>query len=502
MLDHPMVSARAVCCGNQLALQILEQPYPNESDSLGIILEEVREDDWLFLKAQTQGWPLHWFWLEVDNDALFIESSPHSTVPVYLTAVQEQIRVDWDPRQLLSTIRPVLNWDAAAYFLTTFEQPYANETLLADLYHLASGYRANIALKQTNEQWGFTRPASVAPAYPRTLRLEANPLNTFESLLCSVSSRISGALPHVAAGLSGGLDSALVCAALTMEGYSVDSYGILVPGAGRVTQSERRDEIIAHFNLNDNVDPIALGYTPWEGDGFVLPWEELYYEPFERLYTRAAATGHKLFCTGLGGNDLLAPYWSELTDKGEHERSIFSGKQPTLPVLLSARVRDGHEERTRRLNGDLPRAFVQRGVLDSMAGMAAQTLRHGLWPAHPLVAPEVVRYAHSLPLAWRENRRLMRELLGYWGGSRKVTHPEHSESFEEMCAFAMRNCASFSRLLRAPHLADAGLVEPSQIEKAFDTWRHSHEPSSAALPLVAIAALEKMLTAIEISRSS
>ena len=166
------------------------------------------------------------------------------------------------------------------------------------------------------------------------------------------------------------------------------------------------------------------------------------------------------------------------------------------PSLLTERVRRAHVERTAALN-DLPRAFAQRSVMDSAAGMAAQALRHGLWPIHPLITPEVVRYCHALPAEWRRERALMRELLAGWGLPRSVTHPEKTESFEGMCASAMRRCPELARLLRAPRLADLGLVEPGRVETAFREWSSRQAPSSDALPLVAVATLEATLEALE-----
>ena len=226
-----------------------------------------------------------------------------------------------------------------------------------------------------------------------------------------------------------------------------------------------------------------------------LPWDELYYAPFERLYERAAAAGHQVFLTGLGGNDLLAPYWDELPECGQRERAELEGRVE-LPELLTPRVRAAHFERTAALN-DLPRAFVQRSVLDSAAGMAAQTLRRGLWPIDPLITPEVVRYCHALPAELRRDCALMREVLERWGLPSSVSHPGSTELIEGMCSGAMRRCPEFARLLRAPRLADLGLVEPGRVDRAFREWSARRLPSSAALPLVAIATLEATLDALE-----
>ena len=121
---------------------------------LGLV-QSRGERDWTFLRAQTRDWPLHWFWLEMDGLSLTIESSRHRTVPLYLTATDGCARAEWDPRRLLPFVRPKLDWDAAAYFLATFEQPYSSSTLLADLFHLPAGYLARIRPDQPGEAWRF-----------------------------------------------------------------------------------------------------------------------------------------------------------------------------------------------------------------------------------------------------------------------------------------------------------------------------------------------------------
>src|SRR3954451_10123647 len=85
----------------------------------------------------------------------------------------------------------------------------------------------------------------------------------------------------------------------------------------------------------------------------------------------------------------------------------------SLPPFLTARVRNGQEERAAELLAGPP-AFVQRSAMEAAAGVAAQHLRHDLWPVHLLIAPEVVRYCHARPREWRERRRLLRDLLRRW----------------------------------------------------------------------------------------
>jgi asparagine synthase (glutamine-hydrolysing) len=497
VLDHRAIIANAFCDGAKLGLQVLEQPYSQWRKHAVVTLTSTsNKSDWEQLHTQTKSWPLHWFWVESDGHSLVIESSQHPTVPLYLTATGTHIRANWDPRRMLATLRAKLNWEVAAWYLSTFEQPYASNTVLSDLHHLAAGYVARVSLEACRDDWHFTPPPSTPADYPRALTLKADPPATFELLLNAVTERILGTAPYVAAGLSGGLDSSLVCGLLSRSGREVGSYGLLVHGKERDEQILRRNDVVGRFALHDNPIPIGEEYSPWSDDGARLPWEELYYSPFETLYHHAHQSGYQYFCSGLGGNDLLTAYWNEMADAGEAERRMLAGER-SIPDFLTTAVRRGHAERAAALNESLPRAYVQRGVLDSASGMAAQCLRHGLWPVHPLIAPEVVRYAHALPSEWREERRLMRELLVRWRLSPRVTHPQSTESFEQTCANAMLRCPNFQRLLRAERLADAGLVEPGKIGSAFHQWRAARLPSSEALPLVAIAFLEHMLMSVD-----
>lgn len=498
VLDHPMVEAHAVVHDGKLGLAILERPHPGEPAPPDAGLAHVDGATWAMAREQARDWPLHWFWLEADGRGLTLESSPLPTVPVFLTSVGGAARAHWDPLQLLPFLRPRLNQEAAAYYLCSFDQPYSNETLLEDLHHLAGGYQAR--WKASGGGWQWVRPPSHEVPHPRALSLQADPVRTFEGLLAAATEQRVGALHRVASGLSGGLDSTLVSGALARQGHEVHTFGILVPDGEEAGQPRRRDSAVHHFGLVDQVHRIAPDYSPWaraEREP-MLPWDELYTAPFEDLYARAAAAGHQVFFTGLGGDDLLQPYWDELPDRGLAERTALEG-EPEPPDFLTARVREGRVERAQARNA-LPRAFVQRSVLDSTAGLAAQALRHGLWPIHPLVTPEVVRYCHALPTEHRQRRTLMRETLRRWGLPALVSHPESTESFEATCARAMRRCPSFSRLLRAPRLADLGLVEPARVERAFQRWVSQGRPSSEGVHFVAIATLEATLEALESSR--
>jgi asparagine synthase (glutamine-hydrolysing) len=499
VLDHPMVLVHAVIHGGKLGLALLEQPHPGipHSTSPAVVMS-AGEAIWAELRERTRRWPLHWFWIEADGQSLTIESSRLPTVPVFLCSEGRTARAHWDPLCLYPFLRPRLDWDAAAYYLATLEQPFSGSTLIEGLNQIAGGYQAH--WRAGGFGWRLIPPASRFPSYPHSLSPKADPVHTFETIVVAATERLAGPLRRVAAGLSGGLDSTLVCGALARQGHGVDSFGILVPDEGREGQVLRRALAVQRFGLVDRVHRIGPGYSPWSRGRTrfdrTVPWEELYYEPFDELYAKAAAAGHRIFCTGLGGDDLLQPYWDELPDQGRAERAALAG-HGELPDFLTRRVREEHVGRTAAMN-DLPRAFVQRSVMDSAAGMAAQALRHGLWPVHPLIAPEVVQYCHALPAEMRRERRLVRDLLDRWGVSRLLSRPPRTtESFEATCTTAMRRCPTFSRLMRAPRLGDLGLVDPLRVQRAFRDWSLRGSSSVQPLHFVAIATLEATLESLD-----
>jgi asparagine synthase (glutamine-hydrolysing) len=504
ILDHHVVRSKALTHGGRLGISVIQQPWPRQrvpprpSQQANSPVAASDHASWETLKRQTKSWPLHWFWIEVDQDEVFIQSSPQPTVPVFLTEHQQHLWAHWDPLQLYPLLSPSLNWDNAAHYLCSFEQPLSHTTLIKGLFQLVAGYSARCAAE--HKDWLFSPPPSTPLSWPRTLTAEADPMETFASLLKACSRQLAGDQPRVAAGLSGGLDSSLVCASLVSSDIEVDSFGLVVPDTEGDGQRQRRTQVARHLGLQDHACSFAEDYSPWAQFATahhrpLVPWEELYFQPFEALYRIAAERGHSLFFSGLGGDDLLELYWDEEPDKGLAERQALMC-MPRPPLFLTARVSGDRVARAERIN-ELPRAFVQRSVLDAATGMAAQSLRHGLWPAHPLITPEIVTYCHALPKAFRAQRRLMRELLARWGFSAAVSHPQTTESFEFVCRRAMRNCPGFARLLQAERLADLDFVEPNLVKKAFRKWKQCGQSSSDGLHFVAIAMLEATLASLE-----
>jgi asparagine synthase (glutamine-hydrolysing) len=500
-LAHPMVSAQGFVdtSGDRVGFAVYERPATIATMHVEP-LAEVGPKGLPIAKAALSKWPLHWFWIEFGSESLTIEASALPALPVFLVATGRAALASWDPLDLYSALPGDLDRDAAAHFLISFDQPYGPRTVVSGLTRLCAGYRAQWRVQ---EGWTHTPPQAERPGHPRILRPEADPVGRFTTMVETTIARLAPAGGSaLAAEFSGGLDSTMVAAAASGLGHQVATFGLIMPGTAGEEQRERRDTSIKLFGWQDHTvqtarRPIWSSPDGRFGQERTVPWEELYYDPFEQLHRQAAADGHSILLSGLGGDELLCPYWNEKPD-AEAELEVLRGKR-TLPCFIDREIAEKAEALSDEFNAS-PIAFAQRSVMASAANSAAQRLRHGLFPVHPLITPEVVRYCHALPAEWRRERRLMRQALANLGVPQSVTHPASTEDFAELCEMQMRSCPVFRDLLHARSLAGRGLVEPSAVRAAFARWCDGKTPPEWDLHFIAIVILEATLNTLRASR--
>ena len=489
-----MVAAEAVADdrGN-IGLAVLERPHRGDSVPSSIALQRGNEAELASLATRTRSWPLHWFWIECGPEEIRIASSRLPTVPVYLVRETECARVDWDPARLYPYLSDALDAEAAAHYLCSFEQPYGPRTLLRDLIRLPAGYNATF---RKARGWELTSPRSEPPSYPRDLKDGAEPTLTLRRMLDATLARsICNERHPLAVSFSGGLDSTLVAGVARKRGHPVSSFGLIMPGAEGQAQRARRASSIERLGLLDMAQPAeprSLWNRGGHGRAAVVPWEELYHDPFDQLYAQMQARNLDVVLSGLGGDDLVMDYWSE-RDDAEAEIGRLS-RPPAPPPFI--RVDAGESQpRAARLHAE-PRAFAQRSVLAAASNAAAQCLRHGLWPLHLLIAPEVVRYCHALPHTWRGRRRLIRDTLSELGLPREVTHPAQNESFDRWCEAAMRESELFRELVGGAPASELGLLDAELTRRSFADWCEGRAPQHWDLYFIAVVRIEETLHSV------
>ena len=78
ILDHPLVSSKALSCDDRLGISIIQQPGRPQAlrqcrpAPAGGPVPTTDPLSWETLKQQTAQWPLHWFWIEVEHDKVLI----------------------------------------------------------------------------------------------------------------------------------------------------------------------------------------------------------------------------------------------------------------------------------------------------------------------------------------------------------------------------------------------------------------------------------------------
>ncbi|GAA3218684.1 asparagine synthase-related protein [Actinocorallia longicatena] len=469
---------------------------------------EVSPAQWEKILAGVTSWPLQYVCLTVepgsavdDPPRVTIRSGAWGTAPVFAVASGDGLHGHWDPVLLY----PLLDRDTpleetlAAHFLATFETPYARRTMLRGLHMITE---RSVARWPTEDgTLAVHYPVDAEPYGEREVRPDADVL---DGLWRCLTSSVRRWLPDDAASiagceLSGGLDSALVTAAVAeVTGTGPRTYGLALAGVPGARQHARRAELVRRFGGADTTVPFAA-HRPLAPDGPetfgrgaagpMTPWEECYAEASEAMLDRAVQDGIQMIFTGLGGDELSHP----------RRRAGRAGERPTtlapeqLPAFLTPAARDAALAAPKTID-TAPSSIPRGSAIETTALSSAQYLRRGIWPVHPLCTPELVRLCAWLPTPWRTDRLFERHLLTRRGISPLVAFPPDTDDFEPVLIESLRHTARhrLETLFTTPLLADHGLVDPIRLQASYRAWR-SGEPPDDPTPFYAAATLELTL---------
>jgi asparagine synthase (glutamine-hydrolysing) len=499
---HRALETIALDCGTAAAFIMRERigGASNESAEVQTVQRSVRPEIYDSLIEEARQWRLHFAIIQIDRRAacVRIEASAWPVAPIYLTDCRGDLVGSWDPLDLYPFVAAAgLDLARAVWFLATLDTSYCHDTLLAGMKCLTAG---------TSARWQggkgdlvLSYPDVADAPYPRSLRHDADVLATFRNILDSATRRYFGNhCLSIAAQLSGGLDSAIAAASARRHATSVRTYGISVPGATSSLQTLRRAELVERYQFSDTViDAVETPVLAKEGvrvrEHRIVPWEEIYYEAFDRL-NALTARRDDIVLTGFGGNELLPLYWEEHGDAAE-ERWLAA---MDLPDALSGRAKQMVRDMRRSL-AVAPRSYLQHSTQDAIAGSSAHFMRHGLWPYHLFATPELVKFCHSLPREWRSSRRLMREMFAADGCSRQITQVGTTEDFTELFSISLRELSrmQFERALRAERLVALKLVDGEALRSSYRAFCEGRLHEDRADHLYAAAILELTLETLE-----
>lgn len=506
VFQHRAIESFAFACENASAYIVRERigGASHHDAPLQRHIQAATPESFDALVAEARRWPLHHLIVEIDQRTapqLRVRTSDWPIAPLFLADTGAGLIGSWDPADLYPFVQASgLDFALASLFLATFDCPYSQATLLAGMKCLTAGTLASWQGPQSSLMLTYPQPADIT--YPRPLRLDADVLATFGSILDAAVRRWLGQrCSSVAAHLSGGLDSAIVAAFARRHAATVRTYGLNLPGTAARSQRERRAELIQRYGhidtaINAIEVPVLAEPSARLRKFRIVPWEEIYYEAFDRLHSLATAAGDDIILTGVGGDEILPLYWDECAQKGR------SRQPPNLefPDFLSERAVQAVRDIQRSLDR-APRSYLQRSTQEAIAASSAHFMRHGLWAHHPFATPELVRFCGSLPKEWRVERRLAREFLAAERCSRHVTHPAETEDFGDLFDRSLRDLSRprFEQALEAKRLHGLEFVDPGKLRNAYRAYLDGKMPEDHGVYLYAAAILELTLEALELS---
>jgi asparagine synthase (glutamine-hydrolysing) len=466
--------------------------YPQSGESIEVLSAEAFHEEC----ENAAEWPLDFVSIQIPLDpakgAIEFCAGLWGSAPLYLFGGNGELRGHWDPAELypyLSSYRLIP--ELAARFLVRYEFPYSRKTLFPEIHRLTERSRGRWQ-RQVGNRWKLTidyPAAAVHPLCARTLKPEADVIAGFLDIVAaSVRRWLDLPAASLSAQLSGGLDSAIVAGtASRLSGYSLRTYGIVMPGPAGAQQQERRRELSEVFGLDDQrLD--MLDHLPFAPEGTriaaqrVVPWEEAYFEAFEALLILARKSGATVSLNGTGGDELCSRHWHEMTsDQQARRRQEVLTDAVDLPPYLSRSACEAIRDTLSTIDR-APVSPLFTSALDGACAVSSLFLRNGIWPISPLCTPELVRFCRSLPLPWRDNRRIQRELLLRMGCSRAVAYPPATEDFGPTLDLTVREASRplLERLFRESHLSELGLVDAGRLLSAYREYCHGKDNSRSA----------------------
>jgi hypothetical protein len=157
--------------------------------------------------------------------------------------------------------------------------------------------------------------------------------------------------------------------------------------------------------------------------------------------------------TGVGGDEMVARTTAEFPHP-----PLGTGLEP-MPWIGERTLAASAEAET----GTAPAAVVNEMTLSAQACAAPAFLRAGIWPAHPLADPDLIRFGEWLPLQWRRHKRLHQARLEAAGCPRALLEPRLRENFTPVMREALRQhgLPLIARMLAdGSPLIDADFIHP------------------------------------------
>lgn len=455
---HSSLEATLVRTEGQWFVMVRERAAGSSPGAVAATID-VDSEEFNRLHRQCLLWRLDYVMIEAAQAGCRVKlrAGVFGSVPVYYRATENRIRVSWDVTDL-ATEPLAIDAEVAAHRLV-MNAVYSARQLCVGIGLLTE--RATLDVQPGRASYRY--PAAAGETTPTPLPEGHDALEMFSELLERAVSVRPIAANRLSLELSGGMDSGSVACALAKRIGAVASKGILLDGAVRHPQVERRRQIASRLGLVD--DTVEMSAFPPDLDiqqsQLKSLSREYYLEACAALWRKARAQGHDVLFTGIGGDELFPNYLDEVQNRSLDEPGRVQEVRNYTEPLLTPRARSAALSLR---NFDAPASPVPSTTLLAVACRAPDLLRHGLWPINPLSDPSLAAFCHCLPREHRQGRELIRQYLQKHLGNDVFPRDYIKETFTGVMADSIsRHASAIAGQLRDCALADLGLVNQSAV---------------------------------------
>ncbi len=432
-----------------------------------------------FCAAHSQ-WPLDYQTISIDRRSgnVTFRAGHGGVAPLYLRVTAKRIDLSWSVADFYPhlTLGDVDVERTGLRLVGTL--PYAMTTMFRDVFMLTE--RASLSVDRN----GIieTRYPPPAPYYiPTPLVDNADVADAGCQLVDSLLRRWPLTPAIMTSEFSGGLDSAIVAAILARQhSDALPTYALQIEGAARNQQITRRALAIEHFGFRDqvvNVDSVPMVPATFAKDSnyVTAPYNADLQQPLQQLLKMvASAASPRAVTTGTGGDELLMAHAFE-----QHPEQLARNVSDAfLPAVLPSAMTPTLKSRLSDYAASCDRApfpMLPISVLEAQAARLPLFTTHGIWPISPFAQPEAVRFYRSLPLIWRQQKTLHRQMLKLLGYPMRFLEVPLRENFESYLASSLVAAATeiARQLSRRCLLHELGLVDVDRLIAAIREVRRN-----------------------------
>lgn len=428
-ISHPnQVSVSLEQIKGDYVLEIVESGRSSESKSTGLS-REVSSESVPYLRVAC------------GHGEIKISVGIAAEIPLYFLTYCGEIYFSWRFEDLLRIAPVSLCRERASEYLNGTYR-YGHRTLLSEVQLVPE--RSSVRYDGATTR--AILPTDARSYIERSVRRGSNLAGALVALLQSV---IQDRIPETHSAvleLSGGFDSSCVSIAASRAlTDTLESYGLIFPGAAGQNQARRRAAVVGCGELVDHA--MSIEGQPFLDHWFdfdvnIDPCAEIYAELNKRALLRFPSQGPTRVLTGIGGDEVVLPRVKE-----------------SLAVSVAGQ---------RYRANSHPKARLAESSLISANARAAMFLEVGLWPFNPYMDLRVVEFLERVPDELKGSRALQKEVLLQAGLTAGVIDRPLPENFESILRDELDRLSPIIRENSRPALVSLGLID-------LEGWREVTE---------------------------